>query len=302
MFPQWEVIWFSVVPLSFAILISCSTGSLSSFERNRHKMLTFLNFPTRIGDERWSDPAHSASISLMDTNESWWILSWKKFPNVVSSCISCGMRSVQFDQLIGRECTIRVEVWTGLGASNPEGNDIVTDNDKTQRKFQFGLPYLFLSLRHMDCFKETTQTGFTCESHKTTKKLWGNMGKHELRDPQTGRSLLVCWQLISGYSMWWILNPMIPRYSKNLAGSDVYRVYQDPRASTCAPLRSAMPWKLGIWTQQFQQLSPVHQQQADSLNSVYFNIICLTFHIKASNGRNGMTYDDSNLGSQQRHG
>ena len=195
------------------------------------------------------------SISPMDTNESWWILSWKKFPNVVSSC---GMRS-QFDQLIGRECTIRVEVWTGLGASNPEDNDIVTDCDRqwqNQRKFQFGLRYLFLSLRHMDRFKETTQTGFTCESHETTKKLWGNMGKHELRDPQTGRSLLVCWQLISGYSMW-LLNPMIPRYSKNLAGSDVY---QDPRASTCAPLGSAMPWKLGIWTQQFQQLSPVHQQ------------------------------------------
>ena len=35
-------------------------------------MLTFLNFPTaRIGDERWSDPAHSTSISPMDTNESY---------------------------------------------------------------------------------------------------------------------------------------------------------------------------------------------------------------------------------------
>jgi hypothetical protein len=90
-----------------------------------------------------------------------------------------------------------------------------------------------------------------------------------------------------------------PNDSKNLAGSDVY---QDPRASTCAPLRSAMPWKLGVWTQQFQQLSPVNSILADSLNSIYFNIICLTFHIKASNGRNGMTYDDSNLGSQQRHG
>lgn len=234
------------------------------------------------------------SISPMDTNEIQWILSWKKFPNVVSSC---GMRS-QFDQLIGRECTIRVEVWTG-GASNPEDNDIVTDCDRqwqNQRKFQFGLRYLFLSLRHMDRFKETTQTGFTCESHETTKKLWGNMGKHDETWAQRPRDWPVTLSVLATH--FGVLNVVTqPNDSKNLAGSDVY---QDPRASTCAPLRSAMPWKLGIWTQQFQQLSPVNSILA-SLNSIYFNIICLTFH-KASNGRNGMTYDDSNLGSQQRHG
>ena len=179
-----------MVPFSFPILISCSTGSPSSLEWNRHKRMTF----SQLSDSpNWRRTlVRSSPLCINIINGYQWI-PMNLVKKISTRCWL--MRDAVWTVWSGHwECTEPWRQWHRMTKA---------------AKVPIWIAFPLFAL-------ETHGLGQRNHADKFHMLwiTWNNkvvVGKHELRDPQTGQSLLVCWHLISGYSMWWIHGTTIPR-------------------------------------------------------------------------------------------